>query len=102
MAESDWPQLLDREAAGGVLRLQYSDWLEEQGLLTEAEVQRWLARAARYPNATGIDWEWWQEGAMKYVAFAVPDASHRVLPRGLFAPLPRGGVALRCYGRRAA
>jgi uncharacterized protein (TIGR02996 family) len=95
MIESDWQALLDREPADSALRLQYSDWLEEQGLLNEAEVQRWLARAGKHPNPTGIDWEWWQEGAIdpRHVA-------HRVLPRTLFAHLSGGRVAYRSYGSR--
>jgi uncharacterized protein (TIGR02996 family) len=95
MTERDWQSLLDREPADATLRLQYSDWLEEQGQMTDAEVQRWLARASKYPNWTGIDWEWWQEGIIDPCL-----ASHRILPRALFLRLSGGRLAYRTYASR--
>jgi uncharacterized protein (TIGR02996 family) len=94
MTENDWQALLDRDPADPALRLQYSDWLEEQGQMTEAELQRWLAHNGKYPNQTAVDWEWWQEGLIDPRI-----ARHRVLPRTLFANLSTS-VAYRTYGSR--
>jgi uncharacterized protein (TIGR02996 family) len=85
MTERDWEALLDREPDTADLRLQYSDWLEEQGLLDRAEVQRWLARTGKRPNPTGIDWEWWREGESAVERGIAP---HRMLPAVLFNHLP--------------
>jgi uncharacterized protein (TIGR02996 family) len=110
MTEADWQALLDRSPADAELRLQYSDWLEEQDLLTEAEVQRWLARAGRRPNATAIDWEWWREGTVLPLpgSFSFtpgppapqPDSSHRYLPPALFVYLPGPDRPYQAYGSR--
>ena len=92
MTESNWQTLLDRDPADAALRLQYSDWLEEQGR-TGAEVQRWLARARKWPNKTPIDWEWWREGW---------GMTHRHLPAILFRHLPGPSRDYQTYSTRQA
>jgi uncharacterized protein (TIGR02996 family) len=109
MTEADWQALLDREPANNDLRLQYSDWLEEEGLMPEAEVQRWLVRTGKRPNPTGVDWEWWEEGqwAIRQAnssLYPPPETGpHRVLPAGLFRLLPGAtDVGYRAYASRRA
>jgi uncharacterized protein (TIGR02996 family) len=97
MTNADWQALLDADAGDATLRLQYSDWLEEHGRTEEAEAQRWLARVGKRPNPSGVDWEWWQEGAGQR-----RELTHRYLPAALFGHLPGAKCAYWGYPTRGA
>jgi uncharacterized protein (TIGR02996 family) len=69
MTEAEWQALLDASPADATARLVYADWLDEQGLSPEAEVQRWLARQGKYPydwskneGYSPHDFDWYKEG----------------------------------------
>jgi uncharacterized protein (TIGR02996 family) len=110
MTEADWQALLDQEPANDDLRLQFSDWLEEEGRMPEAEVQRWLVRTGKRPNPSIVDWEWWEEGqrlldptALPYLYSPPRAIPHRELPTTLFRHLPGAqGVSYRAFSSRRA
>jgi uncharacterized protein (TIGR02996 family) len=108
VTNEDWQKLLDRDPSDAALRLQYSDWLEEQGRAgAEAEVQRWLARNRKWPNRSPCDWEWWLDGKGETQPWsregltASVDLGHRRLPPRVFALLPPvSDRAYRTYATR--
>lgn len=57
---NSWERKLDVTPKDWDLRSAYADWLEEQGMGTEAEVQRWLAYNQRSPDLSiGYGWKWY-------------------------------------------
>ena len=84
MTDSDWQALLDNDPADSTLRLQYSDWLEDQGLAVEAEVQRWLAQHKRQAwgceGRRGHTWDWWNEEWPS----SQPELQRAYVPRSVF------------------
>ena len=60
MTDADWQALLDDDPADPQRRLEYADWLAEQGLEVEAEAQRWLGRNRRCPDQLSPNaWHWY-------------------------------------------
>jgi len=118
MTEQQWQKLLDAEPADGQRRLEFSDWLEDQGRGAEAAVQRWLARARRWPNRSHTDATWYQEANVQEVCFdwwhgdveflRQLQVVQAALPAGLFDRLAdgtavaRGSVRWREYPTRTA
>jgi uncharacterized protein (TIGR02996 family) len=98
MKESDWQTLLDQDWTDTTLRLQYSDWLEENGNTASADFQRWLVQNRKHPNRTCVDWEWWLER----VPGVSGHAPHRELPAALFCHLGSQRPYHTYSGRAAA
>ena len=101
MTRDEWEALLDGDPADPQRRLEYADWLAEQGLEVEAEVQRWLARQGRYP-ARSRPW-WLQEPVTVSVwmnEFFLPHGPY-TLPHDLFVRLPHEspGIVPYPYGK---
>ncbi len=92
MTRDEWERILDGDPSDGATRLIYADWLEEEGLAVEAELQRWLGRAGKYPSRCSDGWHWFSSAAV---------ATHAELTGALAAAI---GVHARwlCYRTRAA
>jgi hypothetical protein len=92
MTRDDWEGLLDADPADPQRRWEYADYLEEQGLTVEAEVQRWLARTGRRPApdwtggwlvSEGAEddrdqampiWDWYSDGFEPHGWWTLPPA----------------------------
>jgi uncharacterized protein (TIGR02996 family) len=81
--EVGFHNILDEWPDDWELRSVYSDWLEENGRLPEAEAQRWMSQNKRHPkkNTYGppgyhqvVDWDW--TGALDTQADLAKYSSH--------------------------
>lgn len=85
-----WRRLIASRPDDWGQRLAFSDWLEEQGMLLEAEGQRWQAREKKHPHRVG-------KGTLtRFVWYCEPDCNkdkpeYARLSYGLFF-LKRKGV----------
>lgn len=64
MTENGFIKTLDTNPDDWSCRLQYSDWLEEQGREVEANCQRWMADNQRHPflMTSFSEWDWYPLG----------------------------------------
>ncbi len=82
-----WEKLLDSKPNDFTTRLVYADWLEEQGLVNEAQAQRWMGTHHKFPKRTRrqrvwdavglgsayiIPWRWFREGQGRYLTAMLP------------------------------
>ena len=110
MNREDWQAALDLDERDGTCRLAFADWLEEQGLDVEAEVQRWLARESRHPHRCEfrgrVTYDWWLLSAETQHR---EDVGHATVPYALFARFAgpvrrtgcRDGERCREFGSRS-
>jgi uncharacterized protein (TIGR02996 family) len=97
VTHAEWEALLNQSPGDRDTRSVYADWLDEQGLATEAAVQRWLAQAGKYPEQIGERlredgwtgwneskrgrWHWWTANFLQGAAHArLPDEVCGLLP----------------------
>lgn len=61
MIRDNWEDLLDKTPTDHVLRLQFSDWLEENKLDDDAFCQRWLVKYNKWPGPCALkESKWWE------------------------------------------
>jgi hypothetical protein len=109
MTRDDWEGLLDEDPAEPQRRLEYADWLADQGLDVEAEVQRWLAREGKRPCRVEGDsyagsWAWWTASAV-FAYSVIPAALWQLTPQQEWAveytkDYPRPDRKYRVYATR--
>lgn len=79
---------LDHEPDNWPVRLAYSDLLEQQERMQEAQAQRWMVEHKRHPANKGgvvLVWHWWPENREEYSRmFGYP--AECLLPDDLYYP----------------